>query len=61
MASEQLSTGLKIIQIQWSSDPAGDNAAIILDFSVNIDRTIKANRPDIILKDRKENTCLLTY
>ena len=35
------------------------NATILWDFSINTDRTIKANRPDIVVKDHKEETCLL--
>jgi hypothetical protein len=34
--------------------------AIVLDVPVIRDRTILANRPDIILHDKKEKTCLLT-
>ena len=34
-------------------------ATILWDFPINTDRTIKANRPDIVVKDHKQNTCLL--
>ena len=37
----------------------GDNVTILWDFPIHTDRTIQANRPDIIVKDRIENTCLL--
>ncbi|XP_066912726.1 uncharacterized protein [Clytia hemisphaerica] len=35
------------------------NVTILWDFPINTDRTIKANRPDIVVKDRKKRTCLL--
>ena len=35
------------------------HVTILWDFPINTDRTIKANRPDIVVKDRKEKTCLL--
>lgn len=35
------------------------HVTILWDFSVNTDRTIQANRPDIIIKDHKNKTCLL--
>ena len=37
----------------------GDNVTILWDFPIHTDRTIQANRPDIIAKDRIEHTCLL--
>eukprot|EP00795_Rhopilema_esculentum_P008488 gene8488-14486_t len=37
----------------------GDNVSILWDFPVYTDRTINAYRPDIIIKDRNEETCLL--
>ena len=37
----------------------GTNVTILWDFPVNTDRTIQANRPDIIIKDKKEKTCTL--
>ena len=36
-----------------------ENATILWDFSIQTDKTIKANRPDIIIKDKKEKTCLM--
>ena len=36
-----------------------DRATILWDFSIQTDRTIKANRPDIVIKDKTEKTCLL--
>eukprot|EP00795_Rhopilema_esculentum_P016353 gene16353-biopygen5591 len=37
----------------------GKNVTILWDFSVQTDRTIQANRPDIIVKDKTKNNCLL--
>ena len=37
----------------------GDNVTILWNFTIHTDRTIKANRPDITIKDKKEKTCLL--
>ena len=36
-----------------------DNITILWDFPVNTDRTIQANRPDIIIKDKKKKECIL--
>lgn len=37
----------------------GNNVTILWDFPVRTDRTIQANRPDIIIKDFGNNSCLL--
>ena len=37
----------------------GENTTILWDFPINTDRTIQANRPDIVIKDYKSKTCLL--
>ena len=37
----------------------GKDVSILWDFPVHTDRTIQANRPDIIVKDKKDNICLL--
>ena len=37
----------------------GDNVTLLWNFPIRTDRTIQANRPDIIVKDFKEKTCLL--
>ena len=37
-----------------------DSITILWDMSIHTDRTITANRPDIVLKNKKEKTCLLT-
>ena len=35
------------------------NITILWNFAIHTDRTIKANRPDIVLKDRQNKTCQL--
>ena len=37
----------------------GKDVTVLWDFTIHTDRTIKANRPDIIIKDHKEKTCML--
>ena len=37
----------------------GDRVTILWDFPINTDRTIKANRPDIVIKDHKNEFCYL--
>ena len=36
-----------------------DSVIILWDMPIHTDRTIEANRPDIVLKNRKDKTCLL--
>ena len=36
-----------------------DQATILWDFTIHTDRTIRANRPDIVVRDKKEKVCLL--
>ena len=36
-----------------------ENVTILWDFPIHTDRTIKANRPDIVIKDMKDKKCLL--
>ena len=36
-----------------------DNVTILWDMPIHTDRTIAANRPDIVLKNKKEKTCFL--
>ena len=36
-----------------------EGISILWDFPVHTDRTIQANRPDIIIKDRKNKVCVL--
>ena len=42
-------------------DPVMENeqTSILWDFTIHTDRKIKANRPDIIIKDKLKKTCLL--
>jgi hypothetical protein len=35
------------------------NICVLWDFTIHTDRTIKANRPDIIIKNKTQKTCLL--
>ena len=35
----------------------GENVTVLWDFSIHTDRTIKANRPDIVIKDKINKTC----
>ena len=37
----------------------GKNVTILWDFPVHTDRMIQANRPDIVVKDKRNSTCLL--
>ena len=36
-----------------------DKAVVLWDFSIHTDRTIKANRPDIVIRDKMKKTCWL--
>ena len=36
----------------------GKDTTVLWDFPIHTDRTIQANRPDIIIKDKTNNTCL---
>ena len=36
-----------------------DNVTILCDYSIQTDRKIKANKPDITVKDKREKTCKL--
>jgi len=37
----------------------GKDVSILWDFPIHTDRTIQASRPDIAIKDKRNNTCLL--
>ena len=37
----------------------GENITILWDFSINTDRAIQANRPDVVIKYHKNKTCFL--
>jgi hypothetical protein len=58
-----ISAGIQVSE-KWYThvpEPVTENnhTSILWDFSINTDRTIRANRPDIIVKDKKNKTCLL--
>ena len=36
----------------------GKDTVVLWDFPIHTDRTIQANRPDIVIKDKTNNTCL---
>ena len=36
----------------------GQDVSILWDFPIHTDRTIQANGPDIVIKDKRNNTCL---
>ena len=36
-----------------------ETVTILWDMQVHTDKTIKANKPDIIIKDKQEKTCML--
>ena len=38
-----------------------DSVTILWDMPIHTDRTIAVNRPDIVLKNKKDKTCLLIY
>ena len=40
------------------SSAVTEKANILLDMPIQTDKEIKANRPDVVVKDKKERTCL---
>ena len=46
---------------EHQTEPVTENskATILWDFAIQTDRTIKANRPDLVIRDKKTRTCLL--
>ena len=38
-----------------------DSVSILWDMPIHTDRNIAANRPDIVLKNKKDKTCLLIH
>ena len=46
---------------EHQTEPVMENskATILWDFAIQTDRTIKANRPDLVIRDKKTRTCLL--
>ena len=47
-----LNTGMKISQEQLLAE--ANNVTILWDYSTQTDRKIKANKPDITVKDKRE-------
>ena len=47
----------------WEHEPAkvteNEAISILWDFSIHTDRTIQANRPDIVVKNHENKTCIL--
>jgi len=54
---------IKVQDKHYEHEPAtvteNQTATILLDMPIQTDKEIKANRPDIVVKDKKERTCLL--
>jgi len=54
---------IKVQDKHYEHDPAtvtqNQTATILWDMPIQTDEEIKANRPDIVVKDKKERTCLL--
>ena len=54
---------IKVPEQWYKHKPAdvinGENVTILWNFDIQTDRTINANRPDIVIKDYAERTCLL--
>ena len=44
---------------QPASVTENESATLLWDFSIHTDREINANRPDIVIKDKKEQRCIL--
>lgn len=42
-------------------DTENENATIVRKMPVNTDKKIKANRPNIIIKDKKEKKCIMIH
>ena len=53
---------LKALQPQSKKTVAeNEKVTVLWDMKVHTDKTIKANKPDIIIKDKREKTCMLIY
>ncbi len=46
-------------QNQPTTVPENDGVTILWDMPIHTDREAKANRPDIIIKDKKDQRCIL--
>ena len=59
----QLHYDIKVQDKHYEHEPAtvteNQTATILWDMPIQTDKEIKANRPDIVVKERKERTCLL--
>ena len=55
----KLPTTLKWYEHQPLTVTENNDVTILWDMPISTDREIKANRPDIVVKNRKENTCIL--
>ena len=55
--------GIQVQENWYEHEPApvmeNNQATILWDFSIRTDKTIKANRPDIVVKNKNEKTTLL--
>ena len=55
----QIATADRWYEHQPDPVSEGKDVTVLWDFTIHTDRTIKANRPDIIIKDHKQKKCLL--
>ena len=55
--------GIEVKERWYEHEPKtatkNDSVTILCDMPIHTDRTIAANRPDIVLKNKKDQTCLL--
>ena len=55
--------GIEVKERWYEHEPKtvneNDSVAIVWDMPMHIDRTIAANRPDIVLKNKENKTCLV--
>ena len=55
--------GIEVKERWYEHEPKtvteNDSVTILWDMPIHTDRTIAANRPDIVLKNKKDKTCLL--
>ena len=49
----------KLYEHQPETAPENEKVTILWDMQVHTDKTMKANKPDIIIKDKQEKTCML--
>ena len=56
--------GIEVKERWYEHEPKtvneNDSVTILWDMPIHTDRTIAANRPDIVLKNRENKTCLVT-